>query len=181
MKLVLLPALAACMAGASMARAQTIAPDQTQPSLAVRIATLPKDLPRASGPEPGYALRLAQAAIHACTARGGGVSVLVTDSLGVAVVLLAGEGGERTQLINQTKANTVVRYRIASGDVKRQARTDARLAGEIARDPDIGEARLGAYPLITGGKFVGALSVSGLADGGNEECARQAMARVPLP
>lgn len=106
--------------------------------------------------------------------------MLVTDSAGVPVVLLSGDGaGERSQLITQTKANTVIRYRIPSGDVKRRARTDAALAAEIARDPNIGEPRLGAYPLMQGGELIGVLSVSGLT-GGDEVCAQQAMAKVPL-
>lgn len=156
------------------------APD-TVPSLAARIAALPKDQSRAKSPSLAYAQQLAQAALDACKAKGDDVSVLVTDSAGVPMVSLAGEGvAERTQLISQSKANTVVRYRMASGDVKRTARSDTALAQEIARDPNIGEPRLGAYPLMRGEELVGVLSVSGLADGGNEACAQQAMAQVPL-
>jgi uncharacterized protein GlcG (DUF336 family) len=180
MKLALITALAASVASFA-AQAQTADQTPSQLSLAARIAAMPKDLPRATGPGLAYSLQLAQAALEACKAKGGIVSVLVTDSAGTPIVLLSGDGaGERSQLITQTKAYTVVKYRIPSGDVKRKARTDPRLADEISRDPNIGEARFGAFPLMRGEELVGVLSLSGMAGGGDEDCAKQAMAKVPL-
>ena len=179
MKALLITAVAASVAGSGPAPA-VCAAASCQPSLAARIAAMAKDRPRVKGPGLTYAMQLAQAALAACRARGGTVSVLVTDAAGIPVVLLSGDGaGERSQLITQTKANTVIRYRMSSTDVKRRTRTDPALAREIALDPNIGEARLGAFPLLDGGELIGALSVSGLT-GGDDACAQDAMAKVPM-
>ena len=182
MKVVLITALAASVACPCLA--QTPIADKAihyEPSLAARIAAMPMDLPRAKGPGLMYSLQLAQAAVEACKAQGGNVSVLVTDSVGVPVVLLSGDGaGERSQLITQSKAYTVVRYRMTSSDVTQQARTDPKLAQEISLNPNIGEARRGALPLMNGGELIGVLSVSGLAGGGNDDCGQKAVAKVPL-
>ncbi|MBC2667122.1 heme-binding protein [Novosphingobium flavum] len=182
MKLVLIAALAACAACPGLAQAPSAEEAAAyQPSLAARIAAMPMNTPRAKGPSLQTAINLALAAVEACGAKGGNVSFLVTDSAAVPIVLLSGDGaGERGQLIAQTKAYTVVKYRAPSGDVKQKARTDPKLARELALNPNIGEARFGAFPLMSGGELIGTLAITGLPGGGDEACAKQAMAKVPL-
>lgn len=151
------------------------------PGPVARIEDMPQEMPRARGPGLKTAIDLALAAVESCKARGGIVSALVTDSAGVPVVMLSGDGaGERGQLITLTKAQTVVKYRMASGEVRQKALTDPQLAKEIALDPTIGAARRGALPLIHDGELIGVISVAGL-DGENDNCAREAMQKVPLP
>jgi uncharacterized protein GlcG (DUF336 family) len=181
MKALIIAALAAGVA--CPCPAQTTNADDAasyQPSIAARIKAMPMGLPRAKGPSLQVSLNLALAAVEACKAKGGNVSVLVTDATGVPIVLLSGDGaGERSQLIAQSKAFTVVKYRMPSGDVKRKARVDPKLARELSLDPNIGEPRLGAVPLMVGSELIGVLSVSGLA-GEADDCAQTAMTKVPL-
>jgi uncharacterized protein GlcG (DUF336 family) len=150
------------------------------PSTPARVEGMLREQPRADGPGLQFAIKLAVAAVEACKAKGGKVSVLVADSVGTPVVLLSGDGaGERSQLITITKAHTVVKYRMPSGDVAQKARTDTKLAKELAQNPNIGVARGGAFPLMSGGELIGVLAVSGYT-GEDDNCAKEAMAKVPM-
>jgi uncharacterized protein GlcG (DUF336 family) len=150
------------------------------PSVPARIEAMPRELPRAKGPGLQFAIQLAQAAVASCSARGGKISVLITDSVGTPVVMLSGDGaGERSQLITATKAATAIKYRMASGEVAKKAATDPKLRAELQADPNIGVARGGAFLITKGDELVGALAVSGFT-GVEEECAKDAMAKVPL-
>ncbi|MGH7069345.1 MAG: GlcG/HbpS family heme-binding protein [Acetobacteraceae bacterium] len=155
------------------------------PSLAARIAAMPKYLPRATAPGLPQSIAAAEAAQKACAAKGVKVSVLVTDSVGEPVVLLSGDGaGVRSQLIARTKAAIAIKYKMPSSEVALRAQTDPRLNAEAAADPDIGVLRGGGLPLIRGGKMIGAVAVSGGSLGPthdhtlDEKCARVAMERL---
>jgi uncharacterized protein GlcG (DUF336 family) len=155
------------------------------PSLAARIAAMPKYLPRATAPGLLPSIRAAEAAQEACAAKGVKVSVLITDSVGEPVVLLSGDGaGVRSQLIARTKAVIAIKYRMPSSEVARKAQADPRLSAEAAADPDIGVLRGGGLPLIRNGKMIGAVAVSGGSLGPthdhtlDEKCARVAMGRL---
>lgn len=151
------------------------------PSPPARVEGMLREIPRAEAPSLDVSIRLAVAAVEACAAKGGKVSVLVADSVGTPVVLLSGDGAsERSQLITTTKAHTVVKYRLPSGEVAAKARENPELAQELALNPNIGVARGGAFPLMSGGELIGVLAVSGMR-GEDENCAREAMAKVPLP
>ncbi len=176
MKILILTALAAVLAGPAMAQT---APAPTQ-SLAARIAAMPKGLPRAKAPDLDLSIQAARAAVAACAANGHQVSALITDSVGDPVVLLSGDGaGLRSQLVVRTKANTVLKYRMSSLEVANRAEKDPRLKAEIEADPDIGMARGGGVPIVVNGEFLGAFAVSG-AFGPDEECVTAALAKVPL-
>jgi uncharacterized protein GlcG (DUF336 family) len=150
------------------------------PSVPARIEAMPRELPRAKGPALQYAIQLAQAAVAACAARGGKISVLVTDSVGTPVVMLSGDGaGERSQLITGTKAATAIKYRMPSADVAKKAAADPKLRAELQADPNIGVARSGGFLLMKDEQLIGALAVSGFT-GVEEECAKEAMTKVPL-
>jgi uncharacterized protein GlcG (DUF336 family) len=155
------------------------------PSLAARIAAMPKYLPRAAAPGLLPAIAAAAAAQRACAAKGVKVSVLVTDSVGEPVVLLSGDGaGVRSQLIAQTKAAIAIKYGKPSGEVALEAQSNPRLTAAAAADPNIGVLRGGGLPLIRNGKLVGAVAVSGGSLGPthdhtlDEKCARVAMERL---
>ncbi len=181
MKTILIIVMLAAITGPVLAQVpQAPMPLYYVPSPAARVEGMLREQPRAEGPSLQTAIKMAVAAVEACKAKGGNVSVLVTDSVGTPVVLLSGDGaGERSQLITHTKAHIVVKYRTPSGAVAQKARTDPKLAKELSLNPNIGVARGGAFPLMNGGELIGALSVSGLT-GEDENCAQEAMAKVPL-
>lgn len=150
------------------------------PSLAATIAAMPKNLPRAIGPGLAESIAAARESVRYCARQGAKVSVVVADAAGQPIVLLSGDGaGFRSQLIARTKAHIAVRYGIPSGDVEQRAKKDARLAAEAASDPDIGVLRGGGFPIMRGGKLVGAVAVSGATLTGpiglDEECAQVAL------
>jgi uncharacterized protein GlcG (DUF336 family) len=177
----LIAALAVAIARPVMAQVpQASMPLYYVPSAPARVEGMLREVPRPDGPSLDTSIKLAVAAVEACKAKGGKVSVLVTDSMGIPIVLLSGDGaGERSQLITHTKAHTVVKYRMPSGAVSEKARTDPKLAKELSLNPNIGVARGGAFPLMIGGELIGALAVSGFT-GEDENCAKEAMAKVPL-
>ena len=148
------------------------------PSIPARIEAMPRELPRARGPSLPMALQLAQTAVAVCAAKGGKISALVTDSVGVAVVLLSGDGaGERSQLITITKAATAIKYKLPSGEVAKKAAADPMLRAELLADPNIGVARGGGFPLMKDNEVIGAFAVSG-ATNIEEDCAKEALAKV---
>ena len=172
----------AASAKAAQARAKlSDVPIYLLPSVPARIEGMPRALPRARGPSLSYAIQLAQAAVDASKARGGIVSVLVTDSVGVPVVMLSGDGaGERSQLITSTKAHIVALYRMPSSKVEEMAAKDPEIQAAIKANPNIGVARGGALPLMKGKELIGIIAVSGFT-GMDEVCAQAAIAAVPLP
>lgn len=136
--------------------------------------------PRGPGPKLDVAIELAQAAIAACRAKGDHVAVLVVDADNVPVVLLADEGSVTlAQVLAPRKTALVIRYKAASGVIAERAKTDTALAAEIKADPKTGFALAGALPLLSGGKQVGALAVSGgSSPESDESCAKAALAKV---
>lgn len=179
MKYVLVTVFLAVFSGQALAQVpQAPMPLYYVPAAPSRVEGMLREIPRAEGPSLQTAIDLALAAVEACDGRGHKVSALVADSIGVPVVMLSGDGaGERAQLISHTKAHTVVKYRMASGDVAEMARADPDLAREIALNPNIGVARAGAFPLMNGTELIGVLAVSG-APGLNSVCAEEAIADV---
>lgn len=151
------------------------------PTLAATIEAMPRNLPRA--PAPGLALSIAAAtaAVADCKRAGVMISALVTDAVGEPIVLLSGDGaGVRSQLIARTKANIVVRFGVASGEVAIRAKSDPALAAVAAADPSIGVLREGAFPVLHQGARIGIISVSGGSLLGDftldERCARAGLA-----
>lgn len=152
----------------------------TVPSIAAIIAAMPKNLPRAAGPGLDESIAAARAAVRYCDSKGAKISALVTDVAGQPIVLLSGDGaGFRSQLIARTKAHIAVRYGMPSGEVEQRSHDDARLIAEAAADPEIGILRGGGFPIMRGGKLIGAVAVSGATLTGpvglDEECAQVAL------
>lgn len=153
------------------------------PSLAQTIAAMPKNLPRAAGPELEPAIAAARAAVAACAARGVPVSVLIADTVGAPVVMLSGNGaGFRSQLIAQTKANIVARFHMPSSQAAERAKTDPELAAKAQADPEIGVLRGGGLPVYRGGTLIGIVAVSGAGLAGDltldDSCAQAAVASL---
>ena len=138
--------------------------------------------PRANGPALTPSLKAAEAAVTACAAKGYKVTALITDSAGDPVVLLSGDGAAlRTQGIARTKVATVLKYKVASGEIAARVKTDPKLADEIKADPAIGMARQGAVPILSGSEILGVFAVSGAPGGEKDEaCIKVALDLVPL-
>lgn len=153
----------------------------TAPTLSATIEAMPRNLPRSEGPGLEVSIAAARAAVAACKADGASISVLVADASGEPVVLMSGDGaGVRSQLITRTKANIVVRFGRASGEVAQMAVADPDLAAQAAADPAIGVLRSGAFPVRRDGHLVGIVAVSGGSLGGDfsldDKCALAALA-----
>jgi uncharacterized protein GlcG (DUF336 family) len=138
--------------------------------------------PRAKGPSLATAVPAAQAAVAACLANTYKVTALIVDSAGDPVVLLSGDGAAvRTQNIAKTKIAAVMKYRKSSGEVVAMAKADPKIDAEIKADPNIGTARQGAVPIMSGGEMIGAFAVSGAPGGDKDEaCVKAAMDKVAL-
>ena len=150
------------------------------PTLAATIEAMPRNLPRAEAPPLAAAITAARAAVDACAAENARISVLVTDAIGEPVVLLSGDGaGVRSQLITRTKANIVVRFGAASGEIAERAKIEPDLTAQAAADPAIGVLRGGALPVMREDVRIGVVAVSGGSLGGDytldDRCARVAL------
>lgn len=156
------------------ASAQTFAP---APSDAETRAPRPA---RADGIATSLAVEVAQLSVAACRAAGYKVTALVTDSAGVPIAMISDDGAAAiTQRIASGKARTVLKLGISSGEAQVKARADAVLMAQLIADPAAGSPRPGAYPIMSGGKTIGALAVSGAPSGAlDEPCAKVGIALI---
>jgi uncharacterized protein GlcG (DUF336 family) len=122
------------------------------------------------------AVEAARLASSTCLDAGFATTVIVADRDGRPVATLSARGANpRTQQIAPTKIATVRKYAVPSSEVVARVRSDDAFAAEIAADPAIGVARGGALPLVSGGRLVGYIAVSGAPSGEQDEiCAAPA-------
>lgn len=139
-------------------------------------ADFPKFVPREKGLPLALAIEAAQAAVSACHAKGYKIAVLVADSGGVPIAMLADDGSPGSlQYVATAKAATTLRYKVASGVITERIKTDAALKAEAKADPNIkGLAWPGALPIMMGGEMAGAIGVSGAPGGEKDEACAQA-------
>ena len=99
---------------------------------------------------------------------------------GSTVALLSGDGASyRTAELAGAKAATVMKYRVASGEIALRADKEPGLVAELKADPKIGAAHIGGIPVTIGGQFAGALAVSGAPGGEKDEaCAMAGLAKI---
>jgi uncharacterized protein GlcG (DUF336 family) len=136
--------------------------------------------PRARGFPTALAAEAALEAISVCKADGYKVNALVTDSGGVPIALLSGEGAAAiTQRIAMSKAQSVIKYHMTSGEVTAKAAADATVMAQLLADPMIGTPRQGAIPVMIGTDLAGAIPVSGAPSGDKDEpCALAALNKI---
>ena len=135
---------------------------------------------RARGISTALAIEGAQTAIATCLGNGYKVSALIVDSAGVPVALISGDGAAAiTQRIAMGKAQSVLKYKMTSGQVAAKAGSDAGFMAQLTADPQIGPPRQGAIPIMLGGELVGAFAVSGAPGGDKDEpCAIAGLAKI---
>jgi uncharacterized protein GlcG (DUF336 family) len=135
---------------------------------------------RARGISMALAVEGAQAAVSACLASGYKVTALITDVAGVPVAMLSGDGAAAiTQRIAMGKAQTVLKYRITSGEAAVKAQADTALMAQMGADPMTGPPRQGGIPIIAGSNMLGAFAVSGAPSGDKDEpCALAGLNKI---
>ncbi len=135
---------------------------------------------RAKGIPTALAIEGAVAANASCQASTYKTTTLVTDSVGVPIVVISNDGAAAiTQRIAMTKAQAVLKYKMSSGEVLAKAGKDTALAAEIKANPMIETARPGAFPIMAGSEMVGIMSVSGAPGGDKDEvCTKAGIAKI---
>ncbi len=136
--------------------------------------------PRARGPALDPAMEMARQAVATCTTNGYKTTALVTDSAGVPVVLLSGDGAsERTQMIAGTKVAASLKYKMDGGEIVAKAKADPAFTKALMDDPKIGGVRQGALLIKVGGEIIGAIAVSGAPGGDKDEvCTKAGLDKV---
>ena len=126
------------------------------------------------------AIEGAQTAIATCLGNGYKVTALIVDSAGVPIAMISGDGAAAvTQRIAMGKAQTVLKYRITSGEAAAKANTDAAFMAQLSADPLVGPPRQGAIPIMVGGQMIGAFAVSGAPGGDKDEpCSIAGLAKI---
>jgi uncharacterized protein GlcG (DUF336 family) len=135
---------------------------------------------RARGISTALAIEGAQTAIATCLGNGYKVTALIVDSAGVPIELISGDGAAAiTQRIAMGKAQSVLKYKMTSGEVAAKAASDAAFMAQVVADPLIGTPRQGAVPILVGGDLVGAFAVSGAPGGDKDEvCTKAGLAKI---
>lgn len=136
--------------------------------------------PRARGIPAALAVEAALAANAACAANTYKTTAMITDSAGVPIVVISNDGAAAiTQRVAMSKAQAVLKYGIASGEVVAKAAADPAFAAEVKANPLIDTARRGAVPIKAGSELVGAFAVSGAPGGDKDEaCALAGLAKI---
>jgi molybdate transport system substrate-binding protein len=135
---------------------------------------------RARGVPTALAIEGAETAIATCLGNTYKVTALIVDAAGVPVVMISGDGAAAvTQRIAMGKAQTVIKYKITSGEAATKANSDPAFMAELAADPLVGPPRQGAVPIMVGGEMIGAFAVSGAPGGDRDEpCSIAGLAKI---
>jgi uncharacterized protein GlcG (DUF336 family) len=135
---------------------------------------------RARGISTALAIEGAQTAIATCLGNTYKVTALIVDSGGVPIAMISGDGAAAiTQRIAMGKAQSVLKYKMTSGQVASRAASDAAFMAQVVADPLIGTPRQGAIPIMVGGELIGAFAVSGAPGGDKDEpCAVAGVAKI---
>jgi uncharacterized protein GlcG (DUF336 family) len=117
--------------------------------------------PPARGPALDLAVEAAQAAIEAGKAADQKVAVSVIDSAGVLKAVLVSDGvGPRAVQNSNYKAQAALAFKLPSGELAEQVKTDKALADKIAANPNY-LARAGAVLIKVNDEIIGAIGVGG--------------------
>jgi uncharacterized protein GlcG (DUF336 family) len=162
-KLILLASI--CVAPMTVAHAQTILPNPTNPE-----AQAPRPA-RSKGIPTDLAVEAAQAANASCLASGYKTTTVVVDQEGVPIALVSGDGA------------AAITQRIAMGKALIALKTKGASADGVRADPAVmaplGVPRPGGFPILAGADVVAAIAVSGSPTGAADEvCAKAAIAKI---
>jgi uncharacterized protein GlcG (DUF336 family) len=136
--------------------------------------------PRARGIPVALAIEGAVAANAQCLANTYKTTAMITDAAGVPIVMISNDGAAAiTQRIAMSKVQTVLKYKMTSGEAADKAKADPAMAAEMKANPMIDTPRQGAVPLMVGGELVGVFAASGAPGGDKDEvCVRAGIAKI---
>ena len=134
--------------------------------------------PLSAGPTVDVALAAAQAAVAACTPRFH-VGVAVLDSSGEPTLGYTGPGARGSHIyMAERKALTALAFQRPNGEIAALAQSDPAVTAKITGDKNM-VTFAGGVPLMSGGKIIGAIGVSGAEPSSEDEkCARAGIAAV---
>ena len=147
------------------------APDAAPPALSVA-----PSLVVAPGPTLAQSLKLAQAALDACHAKGYDGSAAVVDSSGLVKVVLRADAAPKPPIAAPMKAAAAAAFDLPGSQMEPRAQTDAAFAAQLAAHKDIYNDHPGSIPLHKDGKLVGGLAVADVPHEVADACARAAVA-----
>ena len=163
------------LAIASMALALLLGAD-----LSVAQAPPPEGPPPAPPPGPNYkqSMALATAALEACAGMDAAVAVSVVDSEGRPRITLVADGMGGNPATSVRKANTARKYNMIGTDMEAKEKDDQAFAAEIAADPVNLNAHSGSRPLLSGGKVIGGIGISGTSHATAQQCVDAAVSKT---
>jgi len=129
-----------------------------------------------SGPTLEQSLKLAQAALDACHAKGFDGSAAVVDSTGLVKVLLRADGAPKPPVAAPMKAAAAAAFDQPGSDMEPRSKTDTAFAAQLAAHKDIYNDHPGSLPLHKDGKLIGGLAVADVPHDVADTCARAAVA-----
>ena len=122
------------------------------------------------------AVDLARAAIAACATEGLRVGAAVSDSAGNLRVGLTGDGARPGRIFTASRKNVgVIAFGLPTSDIQAKLRADPALLAEVKPNMAV---MPGGIPIMSGGKIIGALAVSGATSLQDEDCAKTALAAM---
>ena len=136
-------------------------------------APLPAPAP---GPTLDQSLKLAQAALEACHAKGYDGSAAVVDSTGLVKVVLRADGAPKPPVAAPMKAAAAAAFDQPGSEMEPRAKTDTAFAAQLLAHKDIYNDHPGSMPLHKDGKLVGGLAVADVPHDVADTCARAAVA-----
>lgn len=157
-----LTALSCLATGSATAEGQTAAPVNVE----------------VPGPSLSLALKLAQAALDVCHARGLSASAAVVDSEGRLKVLLRSDGAPKPPAAAPLKAAAAAHFDAAGSDMEPRETADPAFGAEIAAHKDLYNPHAGSLPLHRDGKVFGGMAVADVPHADADACVRAGLAAV---
>jgi uncharacterized protein GlcG (DUF336 family) len=143
---------------------------QAPPAPGVSTADTTPALPMA------LAVELAQAAVATCAAQGLRVGAAVSDAAGNLRVGVTGDGARPGRIFTASRKNAaVIAFGLPTSELQAKLRADPALLAAVKPNMAV---MPGGLPIVSRGKTVGALAVSGAASLQDEACARTALAAM---
>ena len=138
-------------------------------------APAPQPAP-AAGPSLQDSLKLAQAALDVCHAKGFDGSVSVVDSTGLLKVTLRADAAPKPPVAAPMKAAAAEAFDQPGSVMEPRSKTDAAFAAQLAAHKDIYNDHPGSMPLHKDGKLIGGVAVADVPHDVADICVRAAVA-----
>lgn len=136
--------------------------------------------PLAPSPSMATALKMAHAAIAACRSFHVGITVLDDAGYPKLTYIPDGTAGVHA-FISFKKANTALRFKMPSGEITAAMKRNSQIAAEFHAGGADFITFAGGLPLMSHGKLIGALGVSGAEPSAKDEaCGKAAVRAVGL-